>query len=95
MQPAPIPASRYPWLVAALLAGPIYGLLGQRWLSTRSLLSGLLAAAPLLLEPVTRVLHLEWGQPTGYFAELGAGVIAAGYVAVAIAKSRRLATPSA
>jgi Family of unknown function (DUF6518) len=79
------------WFVAALLAGPLYGMLGQRWRLRRSRLSALLAVSPLLFEPVSRYLQLEWGQPQAYVAEVAAGVVAAAYFAAVSSRSSRQA----
>lgn len=83
-------SSQKRWFLAALLAGPSYGLLGQRWRTTRSVISGLLAAAPLVLEPVIRLVRLQGDrQPRVYLIELAVGVLAACYVAVALSRSRK------
>ncbi len=81
------------WLPAAALVGPLYGILGQRWRVQRSALSALLAVSPLLLEPVSRFLHLESGQPLAYLAEVAAGLLAAGYFV--LSRSSRLVAPVA
>lgn len=74
-------SSQSRWLPAAVLAGPLYGILGQRWRVHRSMLSALLAVSPLLLEPVSRFLQLESGQPLAYIAEVAVGLLAACYFA--------------
>ncbi len=79
------------WLAAAALASPLYGILGQRWRVRRSWLSALLAVSPLALEPVTRYLGLESGEPLAYAAEVAAGALAALYFAAAISRSSRQA----
>ncbi len=84
-------AAQSRWLPAAALAGPLYGVLGQRWRVHRSWVSALLAASPLLLEPVSTYLRLEWGQPQASVAELATGVLIALYFAVVIFRSPRRA----
>ncbi len=83
-------ASQSRWLPAAALAGPLYGMLGQRWRVHRSNLSALLAVSPLLFEPVSRFLQLESGQPLAYVAEVAIGLLAACY----FAKSRTSPQPA-
>ena len=75
-------SSQSRWLPAAALAGPLYGILGQRWRVHRSMLSAVLAVSPLLLEPVSRFLQLESGQPLAYVAEVAVGMLAAWYFAM-------------
>jgi hypothetical protein len=82
-------------LLGGLIAGPIYGLLGQRWRTRRSWVSALLLGGAVLLEPIARVLHLEYGPPLAYIAELTAGALAVAYFLTAFSRSNRgLARPS-
>ena len=82
-------------LLAAVIAGPTCGLLGQRWRTQRWRVSAAVAAGGLLLEPLTRFMDLENGPPLAYFLELAAGALAVAYFAAAMARSGRLGTPSA
>jgi hypothetical protein len=82
-------------LLAAVIAGPACGLLGQRWRTRRWWVGAVVAAGGLLLEPVTRVMNLENGPPLAYYLELAAGALAAAYFAAAVARSGRLGTPPA
>jgi len=79
-------------LLAAVITGPVCGLLGQRWRTRRWPVSAVVAAGGLLLEPVTRVMNLENGPPLAYFLELAAGALAVAYFAAAMARSGRLGT---
>ncbi len=68
------------WLLAALIAGPLYGYLGQRWRTERSRLSAVLAISPLVLEPVLPLIKVEQGQSAAaYLAELAVGAVFAAY----------------
>lgn len=82
------------WLIAGLITGPVYGLLGQRWRTRRWWLSAVLAAGPVLLEPVTRVLNLEYGPPLAYVVEVTAGALVAAYFAVVAVRSAGRMMPS-
>jgi hypothetical protein len=54
-------ARQWPWLAGALITGPLYGWLGHRFRARRSWTVGLLAALPVLLEPVGRWLTTHLG----------------------------------
>lgn len=71
------------WLFAAVVAGPCYGLLGQRWRSSRWRVSAVLGAAPALLEPLLRLAGPLGGDTVVSVAELAAGLALAGYFAAA------------
>jgi hypothetical protein len=81
-------------LVAGGIAGPVYGLLGQRWRTRRWWVSAVLSAGALLIEPVTRVLNLQSGPPMVYLLELAAGALVAAYCMAAVSRSVRPITPS-
>jgi hypothetical protein len=72
-----------PVLLAGLVLGPLYGVLGQRWHRWRSPASALCLVCPMLLEPLARLLHLESGPPVAFLVELAAGLIMAGCFATA------------
>ncbi|MGO8957719.1 MAG: DUF6518 family protein [Streptosporangiaceae bacterium] len=84
-------SSQSRWLPAAVLAGPLYGVLGQRWRVHRSWVSALLAVSPLLFEPVSTYFRLEWGQSLASVAELAAGLAAAVYFVAAMSRNSRRA----
>jgi Family of unknown function (DUF6518) len=93
-------ASQWPWFAGGMITGPLYGWLGHRWRARPDPAAALLAALPILLEPVARWLATRLGlSSTGWlvfpwplqrsgvaaeFAELAVGVLLAG---VAIASS--------
>ena len=84
-------ASQWPRFAGGLVTGPLYGTLGHRWRSRRSLAAALLAALPVLLEPGGRWLatrlglgNIPWipfqwpldgGGVTAEFAELAVGLL--------------------
>jgi hypothetical protein len=83
-------SSQWPWFLGGLVSGPVYGVLGHRWRLSRSWLSAALAAAPLILEPVAAALGLRYSISAGACClEAGAGLLLAGFFAIAIARSRR------
>jgi len=54
-------ARQWPWLAGGLVSGPLYGWLGHRFRTHRSWTVGLLAALPVVLEPVGRWLTTHFG----------------------------------
>jgi hypothetical protein len=52
---------QWPWLAGGLITGPVYGWLGHRFRAHRSWTVGLLAALPVLLEPIGRWLTTHLG----------------------------------
>lgn len=100
-------ASQWPWFAGGLITGPAYGLLGHRWRARRSQPAALLAALPVLLEPVARWLAARLGmsstgwllfpwplQRSGFaaeFAELAVGLLLTGAVIAVIARGRAVA----
>lgn len=81
-------------VAGGLVTGPLYGWLGERWRTSRSVLSAALAACLLPLEPLVLALSgRAWGPPLAYALELTAGLVLAGYFAAAIYRSRRPALP--
>ena len=76
------------WVVAGLVTGPLYGLLGQRWRVRRSWISAVLVTGALLLEPVARDAVGQLASPgMVWTVEVAVGVAAA--VAFAIALTHR------
>jgi hypothetical protein len=77
-------------VLGGLVTGPVYGWLGHRWRTRRSLVAAVLAAGLLPLEPAARAMAgRDWGTPLAYIAEVAAGVLLTGYFIVAISRSRR------
>lgn len=83
-------SSQWPWFLGGLISGPLYAILGHYWKARRSWLSAVLAATPVILEPV--VSHLDL-RPAAYapaaVAETAAGLALAALFAYRIARSRR------
>jgi hypothetical protein len=63
-------------IVGGLVAGPLYGLLGQRWRTRRAWISAGLVAGALCLEPLAEVAagHHYPGASTVYPVEVAAGI---------------------
>jgi hypothetical protein len=77
-------------VLGGLVTGPVYGWLGHRWRTRRSLASAALAAVLLPLEPAARALAgRDWGPLIAYTAEAVAGILLAGYFIAALSRSRR------
>jgi hypothetical protein len=86
------------WFAGGLATGPLYGWLGYRWRTRRSVATALIAALPLVLEPAARWLAGSAGpayasglsfQPAGTgpaVAEIAAGLLLTGAV---LARARR------
>jgi hypothetical protein len=90
--------SQWLWFAGGLATGPLYGWLGYRWRTRRSVATALIAALPLVLEPAARWLAGSAGpayasglsfQPAGTgpaVAEIAAGLLLTGAV---LARARR------
>jgi Family of unknown function (DUF6518) len=77
-------------VVGGLITGPVYGWLGHSWRVRRSLLSALLAALPLMLEPAALLVTGQaWGPAAAYTAEAIAGIALAAYFMTMMSRSRR------
>ena len=92
-------ASQWLWFAGGLIAGPLYGWLGYRFLARRSWAAALLAALPVLLEPVVRwlaahasLLSFQWpaGGPAliAEAGEVGVGLLLTGAIVMAIVRGR-------
>jgi hypothetical protein len=79
------------WFVAALLSGPLYGVLGQRWRVLRWWPSALAAAGAVCLEPFALALvgRLN-GPPWLYAGEIALGVVLFALFVRALAARRRI-----
>jgi hypothetical protein len=82
--------SQWPWFLGGLISGPGYGLLGYFWRARRSWLSAVLAAIPVLLEPVANRLGFRPSiDITAGYAEATAGLVLAVYFGYVLARARR------
>lgn len=83
------------WLAVGALAGGLYGLFGDTWGRSRTLLDGLALALPFILEPL--VWSVGFGYARGatayWYGEAAVGV--ALLVLVVVANRRRAATAQA
>jgi hypothetical protein len=76
------------WIGAAACLGPLYGFLGHLWRQRRSLYSAMAAGGLMLLEPLARVVGLEWGPVVVDYGELIIGAALATYFIAAICRPR-------
>lgn len=76
------------WFAGALLFGPLYGRLGQMWRRSRSVLSAVLAASPVLLEPLAAAMRLKGSVVVVNYGEVIAGVAVAVYFTAVILRTR-------
>lgn len=73
------------WFAAALLAGALYGAIGQLWRRTRSLAAGLVVAVGFLAEPALWPLYNGFYKGPWFLwaAEIAVGIaVAVGFAAV-------------
>jgi hypothetical protein len=65
-----------PWVVVAIGAGVVYGLVGRWWGESRSIVAGVAIAMPFILEPVAWRVYVGFGQGplVLWFAEFAFGV---------------------
>jgi hypothetical protein len=80
-----------PWVVLAIGAGAIYGLLGRWWGQSRSIVAGVAIALPFFVEPVAWRVYDGFvrGPLVVWFVEIAVGITLLGWVFVA----RRQLTP--
>jgi hypothetical protein len=80
-----------PWLVLAIGAGVVYGLLGRWWGQSRSIVAGVAIALPFIVEPVAWRVYdgFAKGPLVVWFVEIAVGITLLGWVLVA----RRSLTP--
>jgi hypothetical protein len=79
------------WLVPAIVAGVVYGLLGRWWGRSRSIVAGVAIALPFFVEPVWWRVYDGFlkGPLVVWFVEIAVGIALLGWVLVA----RRPLTP--
>lgn len=88
--------SQWPWFLGGLISGPVYGLLGYFWRARRSWLSAVLAAVPVLLEPVMNRLGIRPSiDITASYAEAATGLVLAAYFGYVLTRGRRAAAAGA
>jgi hypothetical protein len=82
------------WVVAGMVTGPLYGLLGPRWRVRRSWISAALVTGALCLEPLARQAVGQLPPPgVVWDAEAGLGVAAAAFFVIATMAYRRTGAP--
>jgi hypothetical protein len=84
-----------PWLVIALGAGVICGILGSWWGRSRALIAGLANAAPFIAEPWLWAIYNGYykGPIVVWVAEIALGVLVAVWAVTSWRRARRGATP--
>jgi hypothetical protein len=85
--------SQWANICGGLLTGPLFGLLGQRWRSSRSWVSAALVAGALCLEPLARWATGELWPPTFVWEiEVAAGaVLAVCFLVSGLSRDREIA----
>ena len=82
--------SQWPWFLGGLISGPLYGVLGYLWRARRSWLSAVLAAIPVLLEPLGNRLGFRPSiDLTASYAEAAIGLVLALYFGFVLARTGR------
>jgi hypothetical protein len=78
--------SQWEWFLASLVAGPIYGMLGNLWRDRRAIVAAAMAGCVLLLEPLVRLTGIRNGRlvESATVIEIAVGVAVALYFAVAL-----------
>jgi hypothetical protein len=74
-----------PWLVPAIGAGVLYGLLGRWWGQTRSIVAGVAIALPFFAEPVAWRVYDGFGKGplVVWLVEIAVGITLLGWVLMA------------
>ena len=82
--------SQWPWFLGGLISGPVYGVLGYLWRARRSWLSAVLAAIPVLLEPLGNRLGFRPSMDlTASYAEAAIGLVLGLYFGFVLARAGR------
>jgi len=85
-----LPGGNAVYMVAGLVTGPLYGLLGQRWRVGRSWVSAALVAGALVFEPWARVAAGRLSPPSVvWMAEVAAGAAVTVYFVARLVAHRR------
>ena len=71
-----------PWVIVAIGAGVVYGLLGRWWGVSRSIVAGVALALPFLVEPVAWRVYVGFGQGplVLWLVEVAVGIAILGWV---------------
>jgi hypothetical protein len=74
-----------PWVVVAIGAGAIYGLLGRWWGQSRAIVAGVAIALPFTVEPLAWRVYVGFGQGplVVWLVEIAVGIALLGWVLVA------------
>ena len=74
-----------PWLVVAIGAGIVYGLLGRWWGESRSIVAGAAIALPFIVEPAAWRVYVGFGQGplVVWLMEIVVGITLLGWVLMA------------
>lgn len=76
-------------ILGGAVTGPVFGILGQRWGTSRSVASAALVAGAVCLEPAARYAAGRLDPPrTVWVVEVVLGLLLGGYFAVAAARNR-------
>lgn len=82
------------YILGGLVTGPLFGLLGQRWRIRRSLLSAVIVAGALCLEPLARWAAGQLMRPAPVWtAEVALGAVVAALFAYASRRRTRAPVP--
>ena len=70
-----------PWVVVAIGAGVVYGLLGRWWGESRSIVAVVAIALPFIVEPAAWRLYVGFGQgpPVLWITEVAVGIAILGW----------------
>ncbi len=79
-----------PWVVVAVGAGVVYGLLGRWWGESRSIVAGVAIALPFIVEPAAWRVYVGVGQGplVLWLAEVAVGIAILGWVIAARSRGR-------
>jgi Family of unknown function (DUF6518) len=71
-----------PWVVVAIGAGVVYGLLGRWWRQSRSIVAGVALALPFIVEPAAWRVYVGFGQGplVLWLVEVAIGITILGWV---------------
>jgi hypothetical protein len=85
-----------PWLVIALGAGVICGILGGWWGRSRALIAGLAIAAPFIAEPWLWPIYNGYykGPTVVWVAEIAVGIVVLVWAVTSWHRARRSSMPS-